>query len=877
MSESIAVKYLNQYQAPLFSVLRLDLCFEIFEHKVVVSAESVYHCPIANTTLILAGSGKLLTLLLNQQPWSDYSLINSELSLFNLPEHFTLTIITELDPFNNKSCMGLYASQGNLFTQCEPEGFRQITYFPDRPDVLTVFTTTIIADADKYPILLSNGNLLHRETSADYKTKVVWHDPFKKPSYLFALVAGNFAVLSDTFCTSSGREVLLEVYSDAETIEQCHHCLASLKRAMAWDEQRFNLAYDLDRYMIVASNDFNMGAMENKSLNIFNAKYVIAHTQTATDSDFIAVEAVVGHEYFHNWTGNRVTCRDWFQLSLKEGLTVFRDQEFTADLHSRIVKRIEDVKALRQHQFPEDASPLAHAVRPKAYIEINNFYTMTVYEKGAEIVRMYQTILGRQGFYQGLQLYLQRHDGSAATCEDFCRAMQDANNIDLSQFMLWYSQAGTPRLKITDAYDQQQQLYTLNIEQINPEMPNQSEKQPLLIPLSIGFLNAAGQELTPQVSSGRCLSIDNNLILLIDAQYTRFQLHLTSLPTPSLGRGFSAPIIIEYPYSLLQLENLAANDSDSFNQWDVIQTLYRHSIQQIYSNNGLTTTDLTYSSLSSVFSKILSANNRDPSLMSLAVTLPSFAELSIEYQHLEVARLQQAMTSLKQQLANQFEEVWLQLYLKHQTSPYHLEDANQRALKNVALNYLMAGKNYQRYLALLSQQYYQADNMTDKFAALSAVNNCHGEIRQNLLNEFALEFKANSLVMNKWFMLQSQSLLPNTLEVVQQLLTHPQFDPQNPNQLYALIRTFTQNPLSFNSPLGYQFIADEILRIDQFNSAVAARVAQGFSSICGLSKQYHSWAIPHLQRILATLQLSADVYELISKTLAQLTHNAHLT
>jgi aminopeptidase N len=430
---------------------------------------------------------------------------------------------------------------------------------------MALFTTTIIAQAQDYPILLSNGNKISEEQLPDGRTKVVWQDPFKKSSYLFALVAGKFSKIETVYTTQSGRKVLLEVYSEPESINQCQHCLDSLVRSMRWDEQRFNLEYDLERYMIVASGDFNMGAMENKGLNIFNTKYVLAETKTATDTDFINVEAVVGHEYFHNWTGNRVTCRDWFQLSLKEGLTVFRDQEFTADLHARDVKRIQTVKTLRQNQFPEDASPLAHPVRPASYLEINNFYTMTVYEKGAEVVRMYQTLLGRAGFERGMKLYFERHDGSAVTCDDFCRAMADANNFDLSQFMLWYSQAGTPTLKISDSYDSVTQIYTLNIEQQIPDTADMQNKQAMLIPVELGLINNDGQELEFKVINGEAIYPEEKAVLLIRKQHNEFKIKVAQQPTPSLLRGFSAPVILDYAYTPAQLLNLAAHDSDSFN------------------------------------------------------------------------------------------------------------------------------------------------------------------------------------------------------------------------------------------------------------------------------------------------------------------------
>ena len=872
MSNPTTIKYLKDYQHPTYLVTTTELEFNIQAHNVIATVKSSYYKNPLQTQqniLILNGSSKLVSLELNQQKFNSYTLIDDELTLTNLPESFELTIVTEIDAFNNQSCMGLYASQGSLFTQCEPEGFRKITYYQDRPDVMAIFNTSIIADKTHYPVMLSNGNKLSEETLSDGRTKVIWHDPFKKPSYLFALVAGKFAVLEDSFTTNSGRKIQLEVYSDAESISQCSHCLASLKRAMAWDEQRFNLEYDLDRYMIVASGDFNMGAMENKGLNIFNTKYVLADSKTATDTDFINVEAVVGHEYFHNWTGNRVTCRNWFQLSLKEGLTVFRDQEFTSDLHSRAVKRIQSVKNLRQGQFPEDASALAHPIRPASYLEMNNFYTMTVYEKGSEVVRMYQTILGQAGFKKGMELYFARHDGQAVTCNEFCSAMADANNINLDQFLLWYSQAGTPTLKISDSYNAATQEYQLNIEQHTPATPDMANKAAMLIPLELGLIATDGKELEFDLIEGEFVKPETNYVLLINQTQNIFKFKVNQQPTPSLLRNFSAPVIVDYPYTQTQLLNLAANDSNSFNRWEAIQTVYKQVIARLYAAAD-EQAEYVPNELIAAISVTLRDENLDPSMRSLIATTPSFAELALQFKPVNVAKLSQAINYLRQRLANALEADFLALYRHHQTKNYDFNDAGKRALKNTALSYLLLSSNHANYLGLVHEQYTIADNMTDKIAALNAINDLNDPLRAKLLAEFNHSYAAYPLVMDKWFMLQSQSQLPETLINVKSLIAHPQFDAHNPNKLYALVRAFSANNLLFNTAEGYRFIADEVLRIDKFNSGVASRVAQGFSIVNSLNSDYHKLARPELQRILAETSLSKDVYEIISKTINQL-------
>ncbi|AUR50772.1 aminopeptidase N [Aquella oligotrophica] len=864
---NIATKYLKDYQATSYLVDTIDLKFEIKDTFVIVTSKTKYQQNGASNSLELAGSAELKSVIIDGNELTDYKLADDKLSLNNLSANFTLEIVTHVDAFNNKSCMGLYASNGNLFTQCEPEGFRKITYYLDRPDVMAKFTTTIIGDKDLYPVLLSNGNKISEKTLANNQIEVIWEDPYKKPSYLFALVAGKFAFIDDTFTTKSGRKVKLEVYSEAESINQCQHCLESLKRAMEWDEKRFNLEYDLDVYMIVASGDFNMGAMENKGLNIFNTKYVLAETKTATDTDFINVEAVVGHEYFHNWTGNRVTCRDWFQLSLKEGLTVFRDQEFTADLHSRTVKRIQDVKNLRQMQFTEDASPLSHPVRPESYMEINNFYTMTVYEKGAEVVRMYQTILDKEGFNRGLALYFERHDGYAVTCEDFCKAMADANKIDLSQFMLWYSQSGTPHLAISDHYNEATKEYSITFKQ---SIPNNPTAKAMLIPVSIGLILDNGKNIIPDIKNHNTIVRDNEVILLLnEAENTFIFGGISEKPTPSILRGFSAPVIINYAYDEKQLYTLARHDNDSFNRWEALQSIYKTEINRIYHSESPDKFEINQN-ITKIISELLNDATIDPALKALSINLPAFAELSISYPNTDVKKLVGSIKRLKSAIANGLETQLLAVYKDNQTVSYDFNDAGKRALKNTLLGYLMQGNNTGKSIELVAAQYKNADNMTDKIGALSAINDIDSPVRHQLLDNFAQEYANYPLVMDKWFSLQSQSQLPDTIDNVANLLNHPSFDKENPNKLYSLVRAFTANPIYFNTDAGYNFIAEEIIRIDSFNPGVAGRIANGFSSIANYESKYQTLVKPQLQKIMAKENLSRDVYEIISKTLQQI-------
>jgi aminopeptidase N len=778
--------------------------------------------------------------------------------------------------------MGLYASGNNLITQCEPDGFRKITFYQDRPDVLAAFTTTIITPDGAFNTILSNGNKIDEshDTTTSTNLKIVkWHDPFKKPSYLFALVIGNLASLKDTYTTKSGRKINLEIYTDnIANIARSHHAMQSLKTSMLWDEQRFNLEYDLDTYMIVATNDFNMGAMENKGLNVFNAKYILADKDTATDNDYIMIEAVIGHEYFHNWTGNRVTCRDWFQLSLKEGLTVFRDHEFTSDLHNRGVKRISDVKLLRQSQFPVDAGPLAHSVRPESYMEINNFYTTTIYEKGSEVVRMYQTILGKAGFKQGLSLYLNRHDGEAATCDDFCKAMMDANNFDLSQFMLWYSQAGTPVVNVNASYANNE--YTLIFEQIVPDTPEQTNKKPMLIPIKMGLLDKNGHELiniTP--ATGKYVLHDDGLVLLLTENNNTFVFkNIKDKPIPSILRGFSAPVKLNFNYANSERMHLVNHDSDEFNRFEQLQILIRHNIISIYkeiSNKNLNP------EISPDFwnccKNLINNINLAPEFRALALQLPTFNELLPFIQEANPQILAKAINSFAIAIGDRLFDSWMEIYNLNLSMDYTYDfnDFGRRSLKNTALFYILKAlsaklnnpNSLQLVETLVLGQYHNAHNMTDSFAVLAATSDLNSDIRELVLNEFYNKWCSNELVIDKWFAIQALSSLITT-DKLNKLMVDKAFIATNPNKIYALLRNFTQNGLKFNTEDGYSFIADKIIIIDKFNPHVASVLAQGFNSVVYLSNDYKKHAKTALNRILEQTDLSAAVYEIVSKIIS---------
>ncbi|MEZ5536027.1 MAG: aminopeptidase N [Thiolinea sp.] len=870
--------YLKDYQPLAYRVEALALTFELGEEFTKVTSVAKYQRqPEAAEDAPLELYGEELELLeirLNGEPLSeaDYQLSSEGMVIHRLPEWSTLEIVTRIYPQNNTSLEGLYKSSGNFCTQCEAQGFRKITYYPDRPDVMTLFTTQIIADKEKYPVLLSNGNRVASGELEDGRHWVRWDDPYHKPSYLFALVAGQLEHVEDHYTTASGREVVLRIYTEAHNIDKCEHAMQSLIRAMEWDEERFGLEYDLDIYMIVAVDDFNMGAMENKGLNVFNSKLVFASPETATDTDYINIEAVIGHEYFHNWTGNRVTCRDWFQLSLKEGLTVFRDQEFTADLHSRPVKRIEDVRMLRSHQFAEDASPMAHPIRPASYMEINNFYTLTVYEKGAEVVRLYQTLLGREGFRAGLDLYFERHDGEAVTTEDFLAAMADANQADLSQLQRWYDQAGTPEVTVSMDYNAEQESCTFRVSQSCAETPDHADKQPYLIPLEIGLLGADGQDLPLLSEHGQRI---DPVLRVTEAEQTFTFSGIKQRPVPSLLRGFSAPVRLEYDYTDEDLMFLMKHDSDAFNRWDAGQRLAMQTMLDLLADKAQGDVPGLEHEFVEAFQSVLNDDSLDEALRAEALMLPSIGdvievvkpadpEAIYEVREFVYATLAK---SLRMDLERHYEQLTAAA-----TEDYQIDaqSIGQRSLKNICLAYLgrLEDESVHR---LCAEQYHQANNMTDALAALSILADIDCEQREECLQHFHDRWQSDTLVMDKWFALQAGSTLPGALGRIRSLMEHKLFDIRNPNKVRALVGSFAmRNPRHFHAAdgSGYEFLAEQVTCLNDLNPQVASRMVRPLmnwqhfeAGRAGLMRQ-------QLERIRAHDGLSVDVLEIVSKSLA---------
>jgi len=867
------VHYLKDYTPPSYLIDKVDLTFDIQDEATRVKSRLVlsrHPKATASGELVLHGSARLLSLTLDGDRLAEdrFRLEDDLLTLTGLPDGFILEVETELEPASNTSLMGLYASNGNLFTQCEPEGFRKITYYLDRPDVMSKFTTTIVADKNKYPVLLSNGNKVGEGMLDKKRHWVKWVDPYRKPSYLFALVAGKLAVLKDSFVTQSGRTVALEIWTEPSDQDKVAHAMASVKRAMKWDEDRFGLEYDLDIYMIVAVGDFNMGAMENKGLNIFNTKYVLARKDTATDTDFEGVEAVIGHEYFHNWTGNRVTCRDWFQLSLKEGLTVFRDQEFSADMTSRAVKRIEDVKGLRAMQFPEDAGPTAHPIRPDSYIEMNNFYTMTVYEKGAEVVRMYQTLLGRDGFKKGMELYFRRHDGQAVTCDDFRAAMADANGVKLDQFALWYSQAGTPVLDVAGAYDPVAQTYTLTVKQSCPATPGQDSKQPFHIPLALGLVGRDGVDL-PLLLAGEDGPQGVSRVLDVTLAEQQFVfVNVASEPVPSLLRDFSAPVKLNFNWRDDELAFLIANDSDPFARWEAGQTLAQRLLVGLYRDAEVGRPLALSATITDAYRAVLTDLTIDAAFKALMLTLPGEGEMLEWLEEADPARINQVRNFVLAELAQALRGEWHEAFDLSQTREYKPQDADKRALKNLALAMLnRLPDDWPQEAA--KKQCFGADNMTDQMGALLALKDRDTDPRTECFEAFDDRWVDDALVMDKFFSLIAASQLPCTLEHVENALEHPAFSLKNPNKARALLGTFGRNLPVFHAEdgSGYRFLADQVLAVDGFNPQVASRLVQAFNRWKKVDAARQALMKAELERMLAHPGLSKDVYEIVSKNL----------
>ncbi len=871
--------YLSDYTPPAYRILTVDLRFELGEDFATVHSRlRIVHtgATAPGTPLALDGQHlELISLALDGTPLAAdrYQVDADRLTLFDPPTEFTLEVIIRTRPQDNTALEGLYQSSGNFCTQCEAEGFRRITYFLDRPDVMAVFTTTLVADKARYPALLSNGNLVASGELDEDRHWATWHDPFPKPCYLFALVAGHLHFIEDTFTTRSGRTVTLRIYVEPENIDQCDHAMDSLKQAMAWDERRFGLEYDLDLYMIVAVGDFNMGAMENKGLNIFNTKYVLARPETATDADYQGILGVIGHEYFHNWTGNRVTCRDWFQLSLKEGLTVFRDQEFSSDLGSRGVKRIEDVRILRSSQFPQDAGPMAHPVRPDSYIEINNFYTVTVYNKGAEVIRMMQTLLGQDGFRRGMDLYFQRHDGQAVTCDDFVAAMADANRANFRQFQRWYHQAGTPELTVSDAYDPATSCYTLTVRQSCPPTLGQPYKEPFHLPLTLGLLDAQGRDLPLQLAGESEPQGTTRVLELREPKHTFHFINVPTRPVLSLLRGFSAPVKVNSSESDDDLRFRLAHDSDDFNRWDASQALAMRAILGLVADRQSGRSWTLPESFSDAFGRALTSNV-DPALLAQVLTLPGETWLAEQMTVVDVDGIHAARRFVQQMLAERLRAPLRTVYetLHDRESTGYRVDAlaiGQRALKNVCLDYLMQlDEPTERALAL--KQFHSAGNMTDQLGALAPLANCEGPERTEALAAFYDRWRDEPLVVDKWLTLQATSRLRGTLGIVQQLMAHEAFNLRNPNKVRALIGAFCQaNPVHFHAAdySGYTFLADQALALNAFNPQIAARLMAAFTRWRHYDSMRQQGMRSQLERILAAPALSPDVYEIAAKSL----------
>jgi len=775
-----------------------------------------------------------------------------------------LEIETVVNPSANTELMGLYRSGKTYCTQCEAEGFRRITYFPDRPDVMAVFTTRIEAEKADAPVLLANGNRIEAGDLPNGRHFAVWHDPFPKPAYLFALVGGTLAHIEDRFRTASGREVLLQIYVEPGKEKRCGYALDSLKRAMRWDEEAFGREYDLDIFMIVAVSDFNMGAMENKGLNVFNDRYVLASSETATDADFAGVEAVIAHEYFHNWTGNRITCRDWFQLCLKEGLTVFRDQEFSADMRSRPVERISDVRALRAMQFVEDAGPLAHPVRPEVYHEINNFYTATVYEKGAEVVRMLSVLLGREKFRTGMDLYFERHDGDAATIEQFVRCFADAAGVDLSQFMRWYSQAGTPEVVVTGSYDAAQRSFRLDVTQTVPATPGQPVKEPMVIPLAIGFVGEDGRDVPLTLSDGR--KVARGVLTLTKQSESYVFTGVAQRVVPSLNRGFSAPIQLTANLSADDLQFLAARDPDSFNRWQAIQTLATRLLVARATSAAIDGRE--EAGLIAALGATLADPALENALIAQAITLPSETDIAREIaRDVDPDAVHAARRALRAAIGRRLGATLADTYERlSDSSPYRPDaaGAGRRALRNACLD-LMAVTGAAEAITRAMRQYQQADNMTDRMAALSTLAQHDKPERATALDDFYQRYGHDPLIVDKWLSLQAMIPERETLDRVKGLTTHPAFSFTNPNRVRSLIGAFAQaNPTQFSRPdgAGYDFVVETVLSLDARNPQVAARLLSAFKSWRALEPVRREKAQASLRRVVESEGLSADVQDI---------------
>jgi len=900
--------YLKDYQPPAFLIDTVDLDFDIHEDHALVRARlSIHRNPAARdrkAPLVLDGDELTLeSVLLDGRLLAadEYALDEAHLTVPTVPDSFVLETAVRIHPRDNTKLMGLFASKDGLFTQCEAEGFRRITFFIDRPDVMARYTTTIHADQGRYPVLLSNGNPVasgvdehasppeppHPEriavnliqpvrsatpaVSGGLRHWAKWEDPHPKPCYLFALVAAKLDKLEDTFVTRSGRSVRLAIYVEPGKLDQSAFAMQALKKSMKWDEDVFGLEVDLDQYMIVAVGDFNMGAMENKGLNIFNTKYVLARPDTATDTDYLNIDRVVAHEYFHNWTGNRVTCRDWFQLSLKEGLTVFRDQEFGADMYSRPVARIQEVRGLRAAQFPEDAGPMSHPVRPQAYVEISNFYTATVYEKGAEVVRMIHTLIGKEAFRRGMDLYFQRHDGQAVTTDDFVAAMADASGADLTRFKRWYDQAGTPVVEATGDYDADARTYALKLRQRTPPTPGQKDKQPLHIPFAVGLIGANGSDLPLQIEGEAGAPGAERVLSLTEPEQLFVFVNVPARPVPSLLRGFSAPVVLKHDYSDDDLAHLMAHDADTFNRWEAGQRLATNIMLRGIESAADGKSLVVPPAFVDAFARVLAHAEADPAFAAEAMALPTEAFLAEQLDTADPELLHAVRMQLRRHIASAHRERLFDAYRAHVAAgPYSpdAQSAGRRSLRNACLGHLM-DLDEPEVRALAMHQFEDSDNMSDTMAALYTLANADCPQRSLALEHFYGRWKHEPLVVDKWLAVQATSRLPDTLAEVERLTRHEAFDLRNPNKVYALLRGFAANYVRFNAAdgSGYRFLADQIIALDPLNPQVASRLARGFDRWKKFDTVRQGHARRALEHVRDTGGLSKDVLEVVSKAL----------
>lgn len=828
----------KDYQPSEYLISTTELNFKLSELETIVTSRVAYY----KNTLTNNNSDERSKLFLNGVDLELISIIvdgavpkfeikPDGLELSDLEDNFVLEIKNRIHPEKNTTMNGLYKSSGNYCTQCEAHGFRYITYYLDRPDILSVFTTTVEADIEQYPVLLSNGNLIQRNEGSS-----TWHDPAPKPCYLFALVAGDLAVLEDSYTTKSGRQVDLKIYVEPHNIDKTDFAMESLKKSFSWDEERFGLEYDLDIYMIVAVDDFNMGAMENKGLNIFNSLYVLAKPETATDNDYINIEAVIGHEYFHNWTGNRVTCRDWFQLSLKEGLTVFRDQEFTSDLHSRSIKRIEDVNSLRTFQFAEDAGPMKHPVRPESYIEMNNFYTFTVYEKGAEVIRMIHTLVGESGFQRGMDLYFKRHDGSAVTIDDFIASMGDANEFDFSPFMTWYSQPGTPQIDIESDYDSENNIFKVNVKQNSEHI--------YYFPLKFALLSESGDE----IDSG---------VLIIDEKEKNFEFNgVHTQPIPSWLRGFSAPIKLATDLTVDQKIFLVGNDNDAFSRWD--------NAQQLWMSYILNPENIDHDLLLGAIEKVLT-NSHNNSLSSTILTLPQERLIHQEVVEIDVFDIHNKREQALSKITKELKSILLDTYFNLEPKKKYdltVDSVGKRSLRNVCLYYLVRDGEYD----LAYEHYIKSNCMTDKIASFGALLAVQNDYRDKVIAEFFDEFKDDVQVMDKWFAVQSVSPTSN-LEFIKELMGHELFSFNTPNRLRSVVASFSQNYINFHNKDGYEFYTDVIIKLNNTNPQIGARLVSVYNHWKRYRPDLKTLQEQQLENIMTTKNLSNDIFEIVQASL----------